>query len=222
MDSSIKSLTITGAAAESIAVKAARRSLAVSRKKRKDQVSEDDDFIEQIKQHNIISKQEITPKQLQIQQPRQSAGLPLPLPSPSPSPLPSPSSSQLPSLSVLPPQPNSLQTSYLQYVPEGLHVILKPPKQQRVKLQPKNYAQPTLEKPILQTRKARRIRLTVGNLTNRFTRAKKLKDDTEQKSSGTIRDFLLQRGVIQEKSKAPEKMLRSMYSDFMLLKDSAL
>ena len=66
MDSSIKSLTITGAAAESIAVKAARRSLAVSRKKRKDQVSEDDDFIEQIKQHNIISKQEITPKQLQI------------------------------------------------------------------------------------------------------------------------------------------------------------
>ena len=110
----------------------------------------------------------------------------------------------------------------MQYVPEGLHVILKPPKQQRVKLQPKNYAQPTLEKPILQTRKARRIRLTVGNLTNRFTRAKKLKDDTEQKSSGTIRDFLLQRGVIQEKSKAPEKMLRSMYSDFMLLKDSAL
>jgi hypothetical protein len=44
----------------------------------------------------------------------------------------------------------------------------------------------------------------------------------EKKSGGSIRDYLIQKGVIQAKSKAPEKMLRSMYSDFMILKTQAL
>ena len=96
-------------------------------------------------------------------------------------------------------------------------VILNPPKHQRVKLQPKHHSQPS---PVNQTRKARRIHLV--NLTHRFTRAKRVHDDTEKKSMDTIREYLIQKGVIQAKSKAPEKMLRSMYSDFMLLKDQAL
>ena len=44
----------------------------------------------------------------------------------------------------------------------------------------------------------------------------------EKKPLDTIREYLVQKGVIQEKSKAPERMLRSMYKDFMLLKDTAL
>jgi hypothetical protein len=114
-------------------------------------------------------------------------------------------------------------------LPEQIHdggakVILKPAKNPRVKLQPKgvNQAAPQATRSEPQTRKARRIRLTVSSLNHRFTRAKRLKDDTEKKSISSIRDYLIQKGVIQEKSKAPEKMLRSMYRDFMLLKDTAL
>jgi len=98
-------------------------------------------------------------------------------------------------------------------------VILKPPKQARVKLQPKISVPVSVDHV---TRKARRIKLHVGNLTHRVTRAKRVRSDTEKKSMDTIREYLIQRGVIQAKSKAPEKMLRSMYSDFMLLKDQAL
>jgi hypothetical protein len=81
---------------------------------------------------------------------------------------------------------------------------------------------PSIKEPLNTTRKARRIKLNVSNLTHRFTRAKKVKDETEKKSMDTVRDYLVQKGVIQAKSKAPEKMLRSMYADFMMLKDQAL
>ena len=55
-----------------------------------------------------------------------------------------------------------------------------------------------------------------------YTEQTKKFDETEQKPVESIRDYLVQRGVIQQKSKAPEKMLRSVYSDFMLLKNRAL
>ena len=102
-------------------------------------------------------------------------------------------------------------------------VILNPPKSQRVKLNPKipgpstgsgsgsNHAK------VNHTRRARRI--IVPNLSARFTRAKKLRDETESSPIDTIRNYLIQKGVIQSKSRAPEKMLRSMYNDFSLLKD---
>jgi len=99
-------------------------------------------------------------------------------------------------------------------------VILNPPKQQRVKLQPKVHAPAATA--LNTTRRARRIHLNTGNLAQRFTRAKKVKDETEKKPIVNIREYLLQKGVIQQKSKAPEKILRSMYADFMLLNDHAL
>lgn len=102
-------------------------------------------------------------------------------------------------------------------------IVLSPPKTPRIKLQPKNTPLPT--KPTVSTsttRKARRFRLTVSNLNHRFTRAKKVTEQAVRQPIQSIRDYLLQKGVIQAKSKAPEKMLRSMYSDFMILKDPAL
>ena len=97
-------------------------------------------------------------------------------------------------------------------------VVLNPPKQIRVKLQPK--PTPVITQPsINSTRKARKIQLVVSNLNQRFTRAKKVKDETENTTIDSIREYLIQKGVIQEKSKAPEKMLRSMYSDFRILKE---
>ena len=97
-------------------------------------------------------------------------------------------------------------------------VVLKKPNTSRVKLGP-------LQSPIrgnnpkpIHTRKARRI--IIPNMSPRFTRAKKLGADTKKQTIDAIRSFLINKGVIQEKSKAPENMLRSMYNDFNLLKDT--
>ena len=79
----------------------------------------------------------------------------------------------------------------------------------------------TLIKPIQaqvnQTRKVRRVQLP--NLSNRITRAKKIYSETKKTPIDTIKNYLIQKGVIQAKSKAPELMLRSMYGDFNMLKD---
>ena len=98
-------------------------------------------------------------------------------------------------------------------------VILNPPKVQRIKLQPKAIHVQHVQKQVAGTRKARRISLSLSNLNHRFTRARRVHDDTQKKPIDTIRSYLVDKGVIQMKSKAPEKMLRSMYNDFNMLKD---
>ena len=204
MESSIKSLTITGSAAED-AMKPRRSG---SRKKRQQSAGdmdasvsnpeEDTQFIENAKR--LVLGKQAAPTMITHVQPPVKV---LPVAAP-----------------VIPvaaaPAPEPLRPT------EGGTVILKPPKQSRVKLQPKIVPAVAAAHTGPHTRKARRIKLTVANLTHRFTRAKRVRDDTEKKSGGAIRDFLVQKGVIQAKSKAPEKMLRSMYSDFMMLKDQAL
>jgi hypothetical protein len=197
MDPSIKSLTITGSAAED-ATRSRLKSTG-SRRKRVAVKDQEDEFIEQAKNFTlqkdsieqkpvILQPKVIEPKILQprVLEPR-----------------------------VL--EPRVLEQTHIKHT----NVILNPPKQSRVKLQPKILSS---VKQVEQhaTRKARRIKLNVSNLTHRFTRAKKVKDETEKKSMDTVREYLVQKGVIQAKSKAPEKMLRSMYADFMLLKDQAL
>jgi len=206
MDSSIKSLTITGSAAED-AMKPRRQ--GGSRKKRlvnEEQDGGDVDLIETIKRQVVPVKPivKLAPAHAQSTVNVVTAA----------SPAASLTTSQAASPAVSPAAPPVI-------VPlQGGKVILNPPKNQRVKLQPKQVTRPA---PILnQTRKARRIKLTVANITNRVTRAKRVHEDTNKKSIDMIKTFLIQKGVIQAKSKAPEKMLRSMYSDFMLLKDQAL
>ena len=186
MDASIKSLTITGSAAEDATRVRLKASGLGSRRKRNSVKEEEDEFIEQAKK--------LTIKPVQI-----------------------------PETPVVKPEvvkPEVVKPEVVKAEIKETNVILNPPKQSRVKLQPKVHTVKPIE-PIT-TRKARRIKLNVSNLTHRFTRAKKLKDETEKKSMESVREYLVQKGVIQEKSKAPEKMLRSMYSDFMLLKDQAL
>jgi hypothetical protein len=179
MDPSIKSLTITGTAAED-----ATRSRLKGSKSRKKKSDIEDEFTEQIKSFSSQTK----PPVIQASPPIQ--------------------------VNIIKPVVRPLEQI------KQTNVVLNPPKQARVKLQPKSQVLKTPE--VITTRKARRIKLNVSNLTHRFTRAKKVKDETEQKPVESIRDYLVQRGVIQEKSKAPEKMLRSMYSDFMMLKGPAL
>ena len=185
MDSSIKSLTITGAAAQD-AMKPRRSN---SRKKQTTGGSENDEIpsSEFSVAARILPRQPVIPIKTQNVPALQQQKLPVqPVP----------------------------QTQHL--IQEAGSVILKPPKVQRVKLQPK--IQP--QAPVAHTRKARKIHMV--NLNHRFTRAKKVHAESGAKPMEVIRDFLVGKGVIQMKSKAPEKMLRSMYSDFMLLKDQAL
>jgi hypothetical protein len=183
MDSTVKSLVITGVAAEDAT---RSRQKKVSTRKQRQIVKEDDELIEQVKQH-ALAKQELVKQEL-----------------------------QKPVINLEVPQ---IKISK----PVESNVILKPPKVQRVKLQPKglHQNQPSIDS-LNTTRKARRIHLSTTNLSHRFTRAKRLKDDTENKPVASIREYLVNKGVIQQKSKAPESMLRSMYSDFMLLKNPAL
>ncbi len=200
MDSTVKSLTITGTAAEDATrfrQKGSRRKRIVKEAEPEQAQGEtDDQFIEQVKKITMVKPSTpIQPNQVQIKQPVQAQqAQPL----------------QPPTQQAQPPQPQTPVQS----------VILKPLKQPRVKLQPKSSPVPPGHSDT--TRKARRIHLSLGNLTHRFTRAKRVKDDTEKKPMSSIREYLVGKGVIQQKSKAPEKMLRSMYSDFMLLKDQAL
>jgi hypothetical protein len=206
METNIKQLTITGQAAEEYSRPrrsqsgTSRRKKVVVRPEDDNEVPPDDEITSQIKKMNVVKAQEqVAPKQV-------AAPVSL-LPKPEPTPQP-----QIVSQDSATPQ----------------KVVLKPPKQQRVRLQPKavgggaSTAQAIAKPVVNQTRKARRIKLTVANLNHRFTRAKKVKEHTEKEPVDSVREYLIKKGVIQAKSRAPEKMLRSMYADFMLLKDQAL
>ena len=210
MDSSIKSLTITGSAATD-AMKP-RRGLgrSTSRKKRSDLEQEPEAELEPIENARRI----VFGKPVPAPAP---AAAPVPVPVPAPVPIPKPP------ITMYSPPIASPMASPAKPTPVHVEskVILNPPKNQKVKLQPKiqNKIQPKAQ-PLNQTRKARRVHLV--NLTQRFTRAKRVRDDIQKQPMDSIRMYLIQKGVIQAKSKAPEKMLRSMYSDFMLLKDNTL
>jgi len=190
METNLKSLTITGTAAEDATrfrQKGSRRKRVKEPEAEPDTTENDTQFIEQVKKISLVKSVPVTPQVTQGQQ-----------------------------VSIKPQaQPQPVQAHS--------NVILKPLKQPRVKLQPKTaHTVVPVSTGTDTTRKARRIHLSGGNLVHRFTRAKRLKDETEKKPMSSIRDYLVGKGVIQQKSKAPEKMLRSMYSDFMLLKDQAL
>ena len=201
-DENIKSLTITGTAAES-ATKSRRPSSRKRRTKFEEQTEEEvDPLAPPLAPPTAVTQPIINKSQAPIQTqapPRSHTPVQTPWKAP---PIIQEGSGQTPAIGK---------------------IVLSPPKTPRIKLQPKNTPLPT--KPTVSTsttRKARRFRLTVSNLNHRFTRAKKVAEQSVRQPIQSIRDYLLQKGVIQAKSKAPEKMLRSMYSDFMILKDPAL
>lgn len=68
------------------------------------------------------------------------------------------------------------------------------------------------------TRKARKIHFRVKGVTSRLAKAKKAKKMADQASVSTIRSKLESSGVIKKGSKAPEKMLRTMYADLLITK----
>jgi hypothetical protein len=227
MDASIKSLTITGTAAED----ATRSRRPVGSRKKRSAKQEDEEFLDKVKEFSAKPDSQVKPEtQVKAE----------PVAKPEASQIIKIDTSQKVELkppvihaqTQIQPQQKTVLLEKAQEKPEpkpepvhdgSPRVILKPAKTSRVKLQPKGLNQVALVSNNLpHTRKARKFRLSVSSLNHRFTRAKRVKDETEKKSMPSIREYLIKKGVIQEKSKAPERMLRSMYRDFMLLKDTAL
>jgi hypothetical protein len=220
MDASVKNLTITGAAASLGDIAKPRRKRGVSRKKPTGGLEEQGEGEEEgVMEESIAPVKAVIskigpPTPVQTSAPAQAVQVrpmqTLPVQVPKPMLAPNPILAPKPMLAPKPPLFNAGTQK----------VNLIPPKSPRVKLNPKMIGGHTSGQShirALQTRKARRV--IVPNLSARFTRAKKLRDETEKSSIDTIRNYLIEKGVIQSKSKAPEKMLRSMYNDFNLLKD---
>lgn len=69
---------------------------------------------------------------------------------------------------------------------------------------------------------SRRIRVSVDGLKKRVHRAKTIKKESQKMPIEQLKKDLQKAGLIKDGSKAPEGILRQMYSDFEVLKQRAL
>ena len=69
---------------------------------------------------------------------------------------------------------------------------------------------------------ARRIRVSVAGMNKRLHRAKTIKKESHTMPIEKMKGELVAASLIKADSKAPEAILRSMYSDFQMLKQRAL
>jgi hypothetical protein len=69
---------------------------------------------------------------------------------------------------------------------------------------------------------ARRIRVSVSGLNKRVNRAKTIKKESQVMPIEKLKKELETAGLIKAGSKAPETILRQMYTDFQVLKQRAL
>lgn len=73
------------------------------------------------------------------------------------------------------------------------------------------------------TRKvSKKIKFSLKHLNKKIHKAKTIKKQSEEKSLDEIKKILSEAKLIKVDSKAPEAMIRQIYSDFMVLKHKAL
>jgi hypothetical protein len=68
------------------------------------------------------------------------------------------------------------------------------------------------------TKKSRKIHLRVKGVTARLNKAKKAKKTADATPLSTLKLRLEKAGIIKKGSKAPESMLRTMYTDLLITK----
>lgn len=73
-----------------------------------------------------------------------------------------------------------------------------------------------------QTRKARKIRMSISGLGKRMTRHKKIQKEAKVVPIDQIKKRLIDAKLIKVDSKAPEPILRQIYADYEILKNKAL
>jgi hypothetical protein len=113
---------------------------------------------------------------------------------------------------------------------KDVKVILAPKKKKTAKVilaGPKKKILQSIVKAVVnagtKTRKvAKKIRMSMSSLSNRMTRAHKIRKESREMPIEKIKETLKQANLIKETTKAPEDILRQMYSDYLLLKNRAL
>jgi hypothetical protein len=103
----------------------------------------------------------------------------------------------------------------------GGKLVLAPKKKTKSKV---ILAPPTHEKK-LKRGHTRKIRLQVSNMKKRFSTAKVIHKDSKEKSIEDIRKLLEEAKLIKpakEGKKVPDEILRSIYKDYLLLRNKAL
>jgi hypothetical protein len=99
---------------------------------------------------------------------------------------------------------------------KGTKVVLAPTKVKKLNA----IATPA---PAAKTRKmAKKIRISLGGFSKRVTRAASIKKESKAQSLDSLKKTLVEAKLIKETSKAPEGVLRTMYADYMTLKNRAL
>ena len=83
-------------------------------------------------------------------------------------------------------------------------------------------AAPKAKHTVNQTRKARKIKVSISGLNKRMTRHKKIQKQAKLESIESIKKKLMESKLIKAESKAPESMLRQIYADYETLKNKAL
>jgi hypothetical protein len=83
-------------------------------------------------------------------------------------------------------------------------------------------AAPKAKHQVNQTRKARKIRVSISGLGKRMTRHKKIQKEAKAVPLDQIKKKLIEVKLIKPDSKAPEQILRQIYADFETLKNKAL
>jgi hypothetical protein len=69
---------------------------------------------------------------------------------------------------------------------------------------------------------AKRVKVSIGGMNIRLKRAKTIKNKTKAHTLDEIKAELVKASLIKADSKAPEDVLRHMYNDYMVLKKRAL
>ena len=104
-------------------------------------------------------------------------------------------------------------------------VVLEKKKATRVVLAPTKVKKlnPVVPSTKAKTRKvAKKIRMSLNGFGKRMTRAHTIRVDAKKQTIDDVKKTLVEAKLIKAESKAPEGVLRQMYSDYMMLKNRAL
>jgi hypothetical protein len=99
------------------------------------------------------------------------------------------------------------------------HVILNKTKKKGLVLAPKVAVAVVPNK---RRKTAKKFHVSVGGLTRKLHKAKIIRAKADKHTIADVKKELVAAGLIKADSKAPEPILRQIYSDFMVLKKRAL
>ena len=196
-DSSVKTISITGNAAQ-LGTDGARRKN--TRKSRKEE-------------SNITYFPTKVPNLMAGGSP------PVAQPQPQPQPPPQPATNIPPPAPIYPPKMGGASTSHL-----NTKLILSPPKKKETRLLLKAPKQVTASAAPEKTRKAvRKIKLGLRGLTTKIHRATRIHKRVKDMKKEDIEQLLKEKGLLKTGKKAPpEALMRQMYSDYLLLTSRGL